>query len=117
MSIEQVIKWDPDVIITNDMHFYNKVYNDSSWAHLKAVKNKEVYVSPQSPFKWFDKPVGANMIIGVPWTAKVIYPEDYKDINMVDVTKEFYSNFYHFDLNDNQAKEILLDSGLKESNL
>ena len=117
VSIEQVISWDPDIIITNDQEFYDSVYNDPNWAHLKAVQNKEVYVSPQSPFKWFDRPVGANMIIGVPWTAKVIYPEDYKDINMVDATKEFYSNFYHFDLSDDQAKEILLNSGLKESNL
>lgn len=117
VSIEQVIKWDPDVIITNDIEFYNKVYNDSNWAHLKAVQNKEVYVSPQSPFKWFDRPIGANMIIGVPWTAKVIYPDDYKEIDIVNVTKEFYSNFYHFDLDDNQAKDILIGSGLKESNL
>ena len=43
--------------------------------------------------------------------------DDYKDINLVDATKEFYSNFYHFDLSDDQAKQILLDSGLKESNL
>ena len=57
------------------------------------------------------------MIIGVPWTAKVLYPEDYGDINMVDATKEFYSNFYHIDLSDSDAKQILLDSGLKESNL
>ena len=117
VSIEQVISWNPDVIITNDQEFYNSVYNDSNWAHIKAVQNKDVYVSPQSPFKWFDRPVGANMIIGVPWTAKVIYPEDYSDINMVDATKEFYSNFYHFDLSDDDAKEILLNSGLKESNL
>lgn len=117
VSIEQVISWDPDIIITNNQNFYDKVYNDSNWAHLKAVQNKEVYVSPQSPFKWFDRPVGANMIIGVPWTAKVIYPEDYKDIDMVDATKEFYREFYHFDLGDDEAKEILLNSGLKESNL
>lgn len=57
------------------------------------------------------------MIIGVPWTAKVIYPDDYKDIDMVSATKEFYSNFYHFDLSDDQAKQLLRDSGLKESNL
>ena len=117
VSIEQVIKWDPDVIITNNMDFYNSVYKNPNWAHLKAVKNKDVYVSPQSPFKWFDNPIGANMIIGLPWTAKVIYPEDYKEINMVDTTKEFYSNFYHYDLSDDQAKEILTGSGLKESNL
>ena len=115
VSIEQVIKWNPDVIITNDQEFYNGIYNDSNWAHIKAVQNKEVYVSPQSPFKWFDRPVGANMIIGVPWTAKAIYPDDYSDINMVDATKEFYSNFYHFDLSDDDARELLLNSGLKES--
>ena len=117
VSIEQVISWNPDVIITNDPEFYANVYHNPNWAKLDAVKNKEVYLSPQSPFKWFDRPVGANMIIGVPWTAKVIYPDDYNDINMVDATKEFYSNFYHFDLSDDEAKQILLDSGLKESNL
>ena len=117
VSIEQVISWNPDIIITNDPEFYSKVYSDNNWAQLNAVKNKEVYLSPQSPFKWFDRPVGANMIIGVPWTAKVIYPDDYKDIDMVSATKEFYSNFYHFDLSDEQAKQILLDSGLNESNL
>ena len=117
VSIEQVISWNPDIIITNDQEFYDSVYSDSNWANINAVKNKEVYVSPQSPFKWFDRPVGANMIIGVPWTAKVIYPDDYKDIDMVSATKEFYSNFYHFDLSDDDAKQLLLDSGLKESNL
>lgn len=57
------------------------------------------------------------MIIGVPWTAKCIYPEEYQDIDMVSTTQEFYSEFYHFDLSDEQAKQMLLDSGLKESNL
>ena len=117
VSIEQVIKWNPDIIITTDPDFYAKVYNDSSWSSINAVKNHEVYLSPQSPFKWFDRPVGANIIIGVPWTAKVIYPDKYTDIDMVSVTKEFYSNFYHYDLSDEQAKEILLGSGLKETNL
>jgi iron complex transport system substrate-binding protein len=117
VSIEQVISWNPDVIITTDADFYAKVYNDSNWQSINAVKNHEVYLSPQSPFKWFDRPVGANMIIGVPWTAKVIYPDQYKDIDMVGATKEFYSNFYHYDLSDDQAKQILLDSGIKESNL
>ena len=117
VSIEQVISWNPDVIITTDPEFYASVYSNPNWASINAVKNKQVYLSPQSPFKWSDRPVGANMIIGVPWTAKVIYPEDYQDIDMVSVTKEFYSNFYHIDLSDDDAKQILLGSGLKESDL
>lgn len=117
VSIEQVITWNPDVIITTDPEFYSKVYNDSNWAQINAVKNHNVYLSPQSPFKWFDRPVGANMIIGLPWTAKVIYPEQYQDIDMVEVTKEFYSDFYHIDLSKDDAKNILLESGLNEKNL
>ncbi|WP_299524749.1 ABC transporter substrate-binding protein [uncultured Methanobrevibacter sp.] len=117
VSMEQIIKWNPDVIITTNPDFYAKIYNDSNWASINAVKNHEVYLSPQSPFKWFDRPVGANMIIGVPWTAKCIYPDQYKDIDMVATTQEFYSDFYHVDLSNEEAKQMLLDSGLKESNL
>ena len=117
VSIEQIMKWNPDVIIATDEDFYNKVYSDSKWANVKAVKNHQVYISPQSPFKWFDRPPGANIIIGVPWTAKVIYPDKYSNIDMVDATKEFYSNFYHYDLSDDESKDILTSSGLKESDL
>lgn len=117
VSIEQVISWNPDVIITTNPEFYSNVYSDSNWAQINAVKNKEVYLAPQSPFKWFGRPVGANMIIGLPWTAKVIYPEQYNDLDMVSTTKEFYSSFYHYDLSDDEARNILLGSGIKESNL
>ena len=117
VSVEQVISWDPEVIITTSPEFYHSVYNNSNWASIKAVKNHQVYLSPQSPFKWFDRPIAANRIIGLPWTAKVIYPEQYKDIDMVKTTKEFYSKFYHVELSDDEARQILIDSGLKESNL
>lgn len=117
VSMEQVIKWNPDIIITTSPDFYNTVKSDSSWSQLDAVKNDEVYLSPQSPFKWFGRPVGANLIIGLPWVSKVVYPDQYTNINMVEVTQEFYSDFYHTDLSTEQAKQILLDSGLKENNL
>lgn len=117
VSIEQVMNWNPDVIITTSSDFYNNVYNDSQWSNVKAVQNHEVYLAPDTPFNWFDRPVGINMIMGVPWTAKVLYPDEFKDLDLVDETKYFYKNFYHFDLNDQQAKQMLLDSGLKEQNL
>lgn len=117
VSIEQVIKWNPDIIITTDSEFYNGVYNNSKWSNIKAVKNHQVYLSPSSPYKWFDRPVGANMIMGVPWTAKVIYPEKFKDINLKDETHKFYNEFYHIDLSDDQITELLKNSGLNETNM
>lgn len=117
VSIEQVVKWNPDVIITIDKDFYNKVYDDPTWASINAVKNHQVYLSPSAPAKWFDMPPGVNNIIGIAWTAKVIYPDKYSDIDLVDATTEFYKHFYHYDLSDDEAKDILLNSGLKENNL
>ena len=62
-------------------------------------------------------PPGVNTIIGVPWTAKVIYPDKYTDIDLISATTEFYKEFYHIDLTNDQAKQLLLDSGLKENQL
>ncbi|MGL4669332.1 MAG: ABC transporter substrate-binding protein [Methanobacteriaceae archaeon] len=120
VSMEQILNWNPDVIITTDEEFYKKVYSDSSdssWANVKAVKNKEVYLSPQSPFKWFDNPPGPNIIIGIPWTAKVIYPDKFSDIDLKKATQEFYSEFYHYNLSDEEVINLLTSSGLKKENI
>ncbi|KZX15398.1 iron ABC transporter substrate-binding protein [Methanobrevibacter filiformis] len=114
VTMEQVIKWNPDVIITTDANFYNNTYNNPNWKDVKAIKNKEVYLSPSSPFNWFDRPPGANCIIGIPWTAKVLYPYKFNDVNLKEITKEFYSEFYHYELNDEEVKNILKNSGLKD---
>lgn len=115
VSMEQVLKWNPDVIITTEPTFFQNVYGNSSWSSVNAVKNKRVYLSPQSPFKWFDQPTGANMIIGIPWTAKVLYPDKFQNMSIVSDVKEFYSDFYHYDLSDGDVKKILEGSGMNSS--
>lgn len=117
VSMEQVLKWNPEVIITTDPTFYANIYSNSSWSGITAVKNKRVYLSPQAPFKWFDQPTGANMIIGIPWTAEVLYPDKFKDLNLTSEVEEFYSEFYHYNLNDNDVKNILVGSGINSSDI
>lgn len=113
VSMEQVLKWNPEVIITTDPNFYkNVVYNDSNWKNVEAVKNKRVYLSPQSPLKWFDRPPGPNIIIGIPWTAKILYPDKFKDLDVKGYAKEFYSEFYSYDLTDEEIDNILKESGM-----
>jgi iron complex transport system substrate-binding protein len=107
VSMEQVLKWNPDIIITNNPQFYKKVYSDSTWQSVKAVKDHKVYMTPLSPIGWFDRPPGVNTIIGIPWTAKVLYPDKFQNINMTSLTKEFYSNFYHYNLTDDEVKDLL----------
>jgi iron complex transport system substrate-binding protein len=107
VSMEQVTKWNPEVIIVGDPGFYGTIYNDSLWQVIPAVKNHRVYLVPQSPFTWFDRPPGVNRIIGIPWTAKVLYPDKFRDVDMPALTKEFYSKFYHYDLSDSEVNSLL----------
>ncbi len=113
VSMEQVLKWDPDIIIASSPQFYSQIYNNSTWANVKAVREHRVYLIPQQPFNWFDRPPGPNRIIGIAWTAKVLYPELYEDVDMAALTKEFYSSFYGYDLTDSEVNAILSGSGLK----
>lgn len=113
VSIEQVLKWNPDVIIVSDETFYKNIYSDPLWQNVKAVKDKQVYLVPNSPFNWFENPPGANTILGIPWTAKVLYPDRFSDMDLKTITREFYSNFYHYNLTDDELNTIITSSGLK----
>lgn len=107
VSMEQVTKWNPEVMIVGDPTFYAAVSTDPLWKDIPAVKNHRVYLVPQSPFPWFDRPPGVNRIIGIPWTAKLLYPDMFRDIDMPALTKEFYSKFYHYDLTDDDVNNLL----------
>jgi iron complex transport system substrate-binding protein len=115
VSMEQVLKWNPDVIIASDRTFYQNIYSDPLWQNVKAVQDKQVYLVPSSPFNWFENPPGANTILGIPWTAKVLYPEKFNDMDIKNITKEFYSNFYHYNLTDDEVNTIISSSGLKSA--
>nr|WP_319537441.1 ABC transporter substrate-binding protein [uncultured Methanospirillum sp.] len=114
VSMEQVLEWNPDVIIAGSKGFYDKVYSDPNWQKIKAVQDKQVYCVPTNPFGWFDRPPCLNVIIGIPWTAKVLYPDKFADIDLKSLTKEYYQKFIHTDLTDNQVSTILSESGLTD---
>lgn len=107
VSMEQVTKWDPEVIIVSDPPFYAGIYNDTLWQSIPAVKNHRVYLVPQSPYPWFDRPPGINRIIGISWTAKILYPEKFSDLDLPALTREFYHKFYHYDLSDSEVDSLL----------
>ncbi len=113
VSMEMILDANPDVIIASDPQFYQNVYQDSVWQNVKAVKDKQVYLVPQSPFNWFESPPGANTILGIAWTAKVLYPDKFSDLDVKNMTREFYANFYHYNLTDSELNDILNSSGLE----
>ncbi|MBP2134014.1 iron complex transport system substrate-binding protein [Methanomicrobium sp. W14] len=108
VSMEQVLSWNPDVIICNQKNCYDEILNDSVWGQLDAVKNGRVYYNPRGPFCWFDRPPGASTILGIPWTAKVLYPDLFSDVDLESLTRGFYSEFLHYDLSDDELRTLML---------
>lgn len=110
VSLEQVLAWNPQVIIAWDDVVRGGadelIRTDPNWANIDAVQNGRVYTMPNVPFSWCDRPPAVNRILGIQWVANLLYPQEY-DVDMVAVTKDFYSKFYHADITDDQAKEIL----------
>ncbi|MFO1206252.1 MAG: ABC transporter substrate-binding protein [Burkholderiales bacterium] len=94
VSMEQVLAWNPDVMVTTDPGFFTRVWTDARWSSLTAVKNARVYLSPQLPFGWFDFPPGPNRLIGLLWLANILYPDVFSEDLRAQAT-EFYRIFYH----------------------
>jgi iron complex transport system substrate-binding protein len=106
VSIEQVLSWDPDVILTFDAGFYRSVKTDPLWAQTKAVRNGRVYKAPSLPFGWFDSPPGVNRLIGIRWLAGLLHPARFPD-SIEPAVRDFYARFYHVDLSEAQLAALL----------
>jgi iron complex transport system substrate-binding protein len=107
VSIEQIMNWNPEAIITSSPQFYRTVYSDPLWTSIEAVQNNRVYLAPQNPFCWIDRPQGPHLIIGTAWTAKMLYPDLFADMDLDSLTREFYSEFFHYDLKDSDLDMLL----------
>ena len=113
ISAEQLLAWDPDVIVVNgepkaDMSGASAaetILANPDYASLNAVQNQQVYGTPNAPFSWMDRPMGPNRIVGIRWLSGLIYPE-YLNYNVDEEVKEFFDLFYHVQLTDEQLENI-----------
>lgn len=114
ISAEQLLAWNPDVIVVNGEPKADKSGNSAAedilsnpdYASLKAVQDQKVYGTPNAPFSWVDRPAGPNRLIGMRWFSALIYPEYIKcDIN--EEIHKFFDLFYHVDLSDEQLENVL----------
>ncbi|MBV8700285.1 iron ABC transporter substrate-binding protein [Bradyrhizobium sp.] len=110
VSIEQVLVWNPQVIVTIDRDFADSVRSDPQWAQVEAVRTGRVYLSPKLPFGWVDFPPSVNRLIGLWWLAKIFYP-DHFDEDIRAVTRDFYSRFYHVAPSDADIGRVLEGRG------
>lgn len=106
VTIEQILLWDPEVVVTTDPNFFRAVRADPLWRGVSALRTGRVHLSPPHPFGWIDFPPGPNRLIGVRWLAKVLYPDAFPE-DLRGPVRDFYARFYHRPPSEAQLDALL----------
>lgn len=108
VSMEQITAYAPEVIIIGgdaSAKGVQTIQSDAAWKDVPAVKNNKVIRNPYGTFNW-DR-YSTEEALQVLWAAKTLHPQKFTDIDMVKETQEFYSTFFGYSLNADDAQRIL----------
>ena len=107
--LEQLLVWNPDVMIlsSNEGTFVSveDITGAAQLQEIKAVIDRELYLCPVGTF-WWDRPA-PEAILGITWLAKTLYPEQFADIDLKALSKDFYNRFYNYELSDDEFTGFL----------
>jgi iron complex transport system substrate-binding protein len=106
ISMEQIILYDPAVILIKEKAFFETIFTDPRWKNLHAVRDKRVYLIPSGPFNWFDRPPSIMRLLGIKWLLKTLHPKLYP-ADIPAETKAFYKLFLGVELSDADVHTLL----------
>ncbi|MBR5228563.1 MAG: ABC transporter substrate-binding protein [Firmicutes bacterium] len=109
VSMEQIMLWDPELLILAPDSCYEDIFDDEAWAGITAVKNGDVYEAPLGPYSWIDRPPSVQRILGMQWLGSIIYPEEFS-YSIEERAQEFFQLFLHYDISDAELFAIMKNS-------
>ena len=104
VSLEEIINWNPDLIIMGRTDSTDGVVKDERWSEIAAVKNGNVILPPDGVMFW---DYSSECVLLMQFLAKTMYPDIFADLDMVAETKSYYKKFYNYELSDENARNIL----------
>lgn len=95
VTMEQILEWNPDVIIIQDRYAAEaeNIKSNPAWAPINAVKNNKIIITPEYVKPW-GHATPESMALGEVWMAKILYPDKFADVDMDTLADEFYQKFY-----------------------
>ena len=89
INLEQLYRFDPDVILFTAGSTYSTAADDEAWQPLRAIEAGRYYEIPSMPYNWLSNPPSLNMLLGVWWLGNLLYPQYYA-YDMVEKTQEMF---------------------------
>lgn len=98
VTMEQVIGWDPEVVIVQDRYIEvaDQLRNDPAWAPVTAIKAGQILITPEY-VKPGGHPLPESVALGEFWMSKMLHPELFKDIDLDAEVQSYYKKFYRVD--------------------
>ena len=109
VDMEQLLLWNPDVILFAPGSIYATVGEDETWKSINAIANGAYYEVPMGPYNWMGFPPSAQRLLGMLWMAKLLYP-DAADYDLYTEVAEYFRLFYHCDLAQADFDELVANS-------
>ena len=109
VDMEQLLAWNPDVILFAPGSIYSTVGEDSAWQQMTAIQNGRYYEVPMGPYNWMGFPPSVQRYLGMMWMGKLLYPEQ-TEYDLKTEVKEYFSLFYHTALPDAQYDALVANS-------
>ncbi len=110
--MEQILLWNPDMIIANEARVAEQIMVDKKWAPIRAVRSKRVHAIPVGISRW-GHPGGLETPLAILWTAKTAYPQLFEDLDLAGEIQGFYKRFFNLDLSPAVVERILSGRGMR----
>jgi iron complex transport system substrate-binding protein len=108
-DLEQLLLWDPEVILFGPGSVYATAASDPTWQQLQAIHDGAYYEVPLGPYNWMGMPPSINRYLGVLWLGKILYPE-YADYDLYTETAAYYRLFYAYELSRERFDKLTAKS-------
>ncbi|MDD2234956.1 MAG: ABC transporter substrate-binding protein [Desulfitobacteriaceae bacterium] len=104
-TLEDILKWDPDVIVSTAEKQIEELETDSRFDNVTAVKNDEIYAIPTVAHVWGNRTVEQPLTVF--WMMNKLYPELMTREDLSEEIQYFYAHFFKYEMSDEQIAEII----------
>ncbi len=106
ISLETLYQMNPQWVLTQEPQAVHAFERDARYANLAAVKNKQILLAPQVPFRWIDRPPSFMRILAAFWLYDRVYPGHHR-FDLARITKEFMRAFFNVSMSDDALSAML----------
>jgi len=104
-SMEDVLRWNPDIVIVSAPNEVDQVLQDSRLRTVSAIVRKRVYSIPAGAHPWGHRTV--EQPLTVLWAANLFHPDRMAHMDLRKEMKLFYERFFHYSLSNRQIDDML----------